>query len=809
MYKNGGNVIKNNSNKKIIEPCLYSCNSVITDANQEFLEFTGFIMAEVLGKSLINIGATIRINKQILLDNISGKYTGYIFTKLLEAREVNISMSYGKEAEEKTYTFVEEPNSRLDDKLIFEKQTLLDNIVGVAIYSVPDLIMLKVNQKYLDFHDSPYNEEETSIGLSIREIVTGYVGTESDTITRTVLETQKSSYRKEIKYERFERGITYWDTTRTPIFEGGKIKYMLLTTSDSTERVLKNQRIERQHKVIEQQKEQLERQKEQLKQKNTQLVGILENLSEAVVLTDNEGKYVMRNKEARQLIYRSEALTELGDSFNTTQYFDMEGNRMLFENLPGIRALRGEIVKNVKMHVINPEKDYFINNSAIPIYNTNGDLTTVVSCFHDVTETIEKSKKIEQQNKDLETIIENMPDAFLIYNKQGELTHFNSEARKLYPEINSLNTNDNLYNGFLYCDLDNNIIPIENVPIVRAFSGEKIRNERIVIKRAARLQITEINATPIFDDNKDLVSVVMSHRDISEAITNEMHIKNQQELLLIAEKEKNEALKREMEMKDEFLSLISHEFRTPLTVINSAIQVMELICKNELSDKAKGLLNKIRQNSNRQLKLVNNLLDITRMNAGHLKINKTNIDIVLFTRSITESIAIFAEQKCIKLSFFSPLKKIIMGVDDEKYERILLNLLSNAIKFTPENQSVTVRISRRMVQGKCMVGIQVRDKGVGIPDDKKELIFERFGQVDNSLTRQAEGTGIGLHLVKMFVEVMGGEITLESEVGKGSMFTILLPIEKAKEASIEQMPQDISNQRLIRAKAIEFSDIYF
>ena len=126
--------------------------------------------------------------------------------------------------------------------------------------------MLKVNQKYLDFHDSPFNEEETSIGLSISEIITGYVGTQSEVITNIVLETQKSSYIKELKFEKFARGITYWDTTRTPVFESGKMKYILFTTSDVTKKVLKNQSIERQNKIIEQQKEQLEEQKEQ---KNT------------------------------------------------------------------------------------------------------------------------------------------------------------------------------------------------------------------------------------------------------------------------------------------------------------------------------------------------------------------------------------------------------------------------------------------------------------------------------------------------------------------------------------------------------------
>jgi hypothetical protein len=261
-------------NNKLIEPYLCSYDSIITEVNKEFIEFTGFEMDELLGKSLIEIGATIRINSQVLLDNITAKYSGYIFTKSLSAREVIISLFHSKESNEKKYTFVEKPNSRLDDKLIFEKQTLSDNIVGVAIYSVPNLIMLKANQKYLDFHDSPYNEEKISIGLTIREIITGYVGSQSEVITNTVIETKQSSYLKEIKFNTFARGVTYWDSTRTPIFDNGKMKYMMLTTSEATERVLRNQSIERQNKIIAQQKEQLERQKEQLEARNTQLIAI-------------------------------------------------------------------------------------------------------------------------------------------------------------------------------------------------------------------------------------------------------------------------------------------------------------------------------------------------------------------------------------------------------------------------------------------------------------------------------------------------------------------------------------------------------
>ena len=138
----------------ITEPCLCSCDSIITKVNKEFVEFTGFTKHELLGKSLMEIGAIIRVNTQIHLNNIIDIYSGYVFTKALSAREVNISHFYYKEVNEEIYTFVEKPNSRIDDKMIFMEQTLSDNMVGISVYSIPDLIMVKVNQKYLDFHDS-------------------------------------------------------------------------------------------------------------------------------------------------------------------------------------------------------------------------------------------------------------------------------------------------------------------------------------------------------------------------------------------------------------------------------------------------------------------------------------------------------------------------------------------------------------------------------------------------------------------------------------------------------------------------------
>jgi signal transduction histidine kinase len=277
-----------------------------------------------------------------------------------------------------------------------------------------------------------------------------------------------------------------------------------------------------------------------------------------------------------------------------------------------------------------------------------------------------------------------------------------------------------------------------------------------------------------------------------------------EQLLIRAENEKSQALEKALEMKDEFLSLISHEFRTPINVIYTAIQAINLMYENEIPDKAKNYLKIIKQNTFRQLRLVNNLLDITRANSGHMKVNKKNGDIVFLTKAISESVYQYASQKGVEITFFSSLKKKVIGIDDEKYERIILNLLSNAIKFTPRGKSISVKLSTE----KNNILVEIKDNGIGIPTDKLDVIFERFGQVDSSLSRQAEGTGIGLSLVKNFVEALGGSISVKSKVGIGSSFIVQLPDETTPEEKDENQGTDLLDTRLVNVTNVEFSDIY-
>ncbi|MFL0195670.1 ATP-binding protein [Clostridium sp. WILCCON 0269] len=451
----------------------------------------------------------------------------------------------------------------------------------------------------------------------------------------------------------------------------------------------------------------------------------------------------------------------------------------------------------------------------IPVEDTTGRIYRILGIRNNITEQVEKDKIIKMHRHQLEVIIENMPDAFLVYNKEGHITLLNAEARKLYPELNAKKTIEEAQSCFKYFDLDNKIIPPESFLTRRAFRGEEVRDERIVVKRPHKIQITEVNTTPIFDEEHNLVSVVVSHRDISDVIKSQEEIKVQQEKLLNAERAKNEALEESIKLKDEFFYLITHEFKTPISVINLALQAINLMYKEEITEKAGKYLNTIKQNINRQLRLVNNLLDIARINSGHLKMNKNFFDIANAVETIVNSVEVYAEQKNVTLKLNTNLSANTIYSDEEKLERILLNLLSNALKFTPGGKSITISLSTKKYKNADMISVSVQDEGLGIPRDKQKTIFQRFGQVDSSLSRQAEGTGLGLHLVNLLVNLLGGEILLDSVVDKGSTFTVLLPASESEIYYEESACSKINNNflsdddRIIQSAAIEFSDMHF
>lgn len=259
-------------------------------------------------------------------------------------------------------------------------------------------------------------------------------------------------------------------------------------------------------------------------------------------------------------------------------------------------------------------------------------------------------------------------------------------------------------------------------------------------------------------------------------------------------------------IKTEFFSNISHELRTPLNVIFSALQMHEYKLKEcFLQDSNFFKYTKImKQNCYRLLRLVNNIIDITKIDSGYFDMNETNVDIINLIENITLSVADYIENKGLTLIFDTVTEEKNITCDPEKIERIILNLLSNAVKFTSIGGKITVNIED-CNENVC---IRIKDTGRGIPKDKIESIFKRFVQVDKSLTRDCEGSGIGLSLVKCLVELHNGTISAESELGKGTEFIINIPCRLSEEICMENICNDSMGQNLIERINLEFSDIY-
>jgi len=272
------------------------------------------------------------------------------------------------------------------------------------------------------------------------------------------------------------------------------------------------------------------------------------------------------------------------------------------------------------------------------------------------------------------------------------------------------------------------------------------------------------------------------------------------------DKESLEGVTQYDKLKAESFGNISHEFKTPLNVIISAIQLLELYEQNgtiiDPELKLNKYLNTMKQNAFRLLKLSNNMIDLSKIDSDYFDIDLHNYDLAAVVQEIVKSVEIYAETKNINLVLNKEIDSLVMAFDIEKLERIVLNLLSNALKFTKENGTVEVNLFKK----DNYALISVKDSGIGIAKDKQEIVFERFKQADRSFARKGEGSGIGLSLVKALVNLHNGEINLKSEYGEGSEFTIKLPISKVQE-DVQIDNYSIYKESLMERLRVEFSDL--
>lgn len=397
-----------------------------------------------------------------------------------------------------------------------------------------------------------------------------------------------------------------------------------------------------------------------------------------------------------------------------------------------------------------------------------------------------------------EKLVEYSPYAIYII-ENGKFYFSNSAGLKLLniKDMNELMLMDYGY----YFNIDEEDL-INNGANNTQLKGKTIplKEDRIILPDGTEL-LVEISAMSLLFDGKE--SKLLLVRDISFLII-EKHLKeeNEKNKKLLDEKILSETL------KSEFFSNLSHELRTPINVILSAVQLWDKFTGgNNVNDKERNFkkyINIMKQNCLRQLRLVNNMIDITKLDTGFFELNLQNCNIVNVVEDVTMSVAEYIKNNSINLIFDTDIEECIISCDPEKIERVMLNILANSVKFTKSDGNITVNIYDK---GENII-ISIKDTGIGIPKDKLDIIFDRFRQVDKSLTRNHEGSGIGLSIVKSLVEMHGGIISVLSEYGKGTEFIIELPvIVMSIENEIRGITESESEDRIDRIH-IEFSDIY-
>jgi PAS domain S-box-containing protein len=224
-------------------------------------------------------------------------------------------------------------------------------------------------------------------------------------------------------------------------------------------------------------------------------------------------------------------------------------------------------------------------------------------------------------------------------------------------------------------------------------------------------------------------------------------------------------------LKSEFVSVVSHELRTPLTSIRGSLGLLGSGKLGELSDRAQRLVEIATQNSERLVRLINDILDIERIESGAISMERRPVSSGDLVRQALNAVRDMAERAGVSLD--TRVEEFTLSADPDRIVQVLTNLVSNAVKFSPAHAGAVIRVRAGRAGGDAR--FQVEDRGRGIPADKLETIFERFQQVDSSDSRQKGGTGLGLAISRTIVQQHGGEIGVESELGRGSTFTFTLP----------------------------------
>lgn len=515
---------------------------------------------------------------------------------------------------------------------------------------------------------------------------------------------------------------------------------------------------QRREQLEEENKSRARIQKELLEQRELLQV-TLSSIGDGVIATDLEGSITFLNSVAQSLTgWGKEAVGQpVRDVFRIVN----EQTRLNVEN-PALHAIREGVIVGLANHTLLITKNGIevpIDDSGAPIKDADGTTLGGVLIFRDVSE----RRSAERSQALLAGIVESSEDAIVSKTLDGVIQSWNSGAEKLlgYKPSEVIGQSITL------------IVPTDRLDeeasiLEKLRRGERIEHfETIRVTKSGKLIPLSLTVSPIRDRNGEIIGASKIARDISER----KRAEEEREQLLAREMNLRAAAESASRIKDEFLATVSHELRTPL----NAILGWSTVLARGTADAAitARAIESIERNAKSQAQLIEDLLDVSRIISGKMRLDIQPILITPIVRAAIDSIRPAAEAKDIKLEIIVDPAADKLRADESRLQQMIWNLLSNSIKFTPRHGSVEVRIGR----ADSMAEIAVKDSGEGITKEFLPFVFDRFQQADVSITRKHGGLGLGLAITRHLVEMHGGTIEADSPgLGLGSTFRIKLPL---------------------------------
>jgi PAS domain S-box-containing protein len=372
----------------------------------------------------------------------------------------------------------------------------------------------------------------------------------------------------------------------------------------------------------------------------------------------------------------------------------------------------------------------------------------------DITEKKRTEARFAEETNRRRILIEQSSDGIVVLNDKGEVI----EANQKYADMLGYSMSELLQ--LHVWDWDNRYSPEQLIEYIKNTDESGVRFEVLQRRKDGSFVNVEVSSNGTILNGQNLVFCVC--RDITE--------RKQAELLLLQAK----ALAEESnQIKSEFIANMSHELRTPLNSVIGFSQILNEKVFGDLNEKQMNYVCNIQRSGKHLLELINDILDISKIESGNMEYAPEMTDIKEIMDEITVLTEPLVADKHIVLETNSEFDKLEINVDRMKIKQIMFNLLSNAIKFTPKNGKVW--FDSKIINGN--IQMSVSDNGIGIPLEKQKTIFEPFKQASSSTSRTHGGTGLGLAIVKYYVEMHSGQIHVESEPGKGSTFTFTIPID--------------------------------